>query len=73
MKDGSKHEDFDVITLSKSEGWAVSSHGVGMYTFIHADEIAHKRPDDAEISAYGKLKRDKDWANAEIIHVNRRK
>lgn len=63
--------DFDVIHLNKTEGWIVSGHGYGMYTYVNPSELESKNPPDIEIGLYGRSKRDKDGKNPEIIHVNR--
>ena len=62
--------DFGVTTLNKTEGWVVSGHGYGMYTYVHPSELDSNSPDDATIGLYGRSKRDKDGQNPNIIHIN---
>jgi len=62
--------DFGTTTLNKTEGWVVSGHGYGMYTYVHPSEIEKKKPEDYEIGLYGRSKRDKDGLNPEIICIS---
>ncbi|BFO68290.1 hypothetical protein [Chryseobacterium sp. KCF3-3] len=63
--------DFNVIHLNLTEGWLVSGHGYGMYTYVHPSELDSDSPNDLEIGLYGRSKRDSDGQNPEIIHINR--
>lgn len=63
--------DFSVIHLNLTEGWLVSGHGYGMYTYVHPSELDSESPNDLEIGLYGRSKRDSDGQNPEIIHINR--
>lgn len=63
--------DFNVIHLNLTEGWLVSGHGYGMYTYVHPSELDSESPNDLEIGLYGRSKRDSDGQNPEIIHINR--
>lgn len=65
--------DFNVINLNKTEGWVVSGHGYGMYTYVNPSELDSSSPNDLTIGLYGRSKRDKDGNNPKIIHVNRSK
>ncbi|MEJ5049169.1 hypothetical protein WH221_04980 [Chryseobacterium culicis] len=63
--------DFSVIHLNLTEGWLVSGHGYGMYTYVHPSELDSDSPNDLEIGLYGRSKRDSDGQNPEIIHINK--
>ncbi len=63
--------DFNVIHLNLTEGWLVSGHGYGMYTYVHPSELDSESPNDLEIGLYGRSKRDSDGQNPEIIHINK--
>ncbi|CAI8808629.1 hypothetical protein [Chryseobacterium sp. IT-36CA2] len=62
--------DFSVIHLNLTDGWLVSGHGYGMYTYVHPSELDNESPNDLEIGLYGRSKRDSDGQNPEIIHIN---
>lgn len=62
--------DFNIIHLNQTEGWLVSGHGYGMYTYVHPSELDSESPNDLEIGLYGRSKRDSDGQNPEIIHIN---
>lgn len=67
---GGSAGDFSVIHLNLTEGWLVSGHGYGMYTYVHPSELDNVSPNDLEIGLYGRSKRDSDGQNPEIIHIN---
>ncbi|WET01859.1 hypothetical protein [Flavobacterium sp. YJ01] len=69
---GERSEDFDVTDLKNTEGWIVSGHGYGMYTYVSPLEMKYKTLDIVEIGILGRRKRDLDGRNATIIHVNRK-
>ncbi len=62
--------DFSVIHLNSTEGWLVSGHGYGMYTYVHPSELDSETPNDLEIGLLGRSKRNSDGENPEIVHVN---
>jgi len=62
--------DFGVTSLTKIEGWIVSGHGYGMYTYVNPRELKSKKPEDLEIGLFGRGKRDLDGKNPIIIHIN---
>ncbi|WP_431609928.1 hypothetical protein [Chryseobacterium sp. 'Rf worker isolate 10'] len=62
--------DFSVIHLNLTDGWLVSGHGYGMYTYVHPSELDSESPNDLEIGLYGRSKRDSDGQSTEIIHIN---
>ena len=62
--------DFNVITLNLTEGWIVSGHGYGMYTYVHPTEIDKNSPNDITIGLFGRTKRNSDGENPNIIHIN---
>ncbi|MFC4479920.1 hypothetical protein [Flavobacterium chungangensis] len=66
-----RSQDFDVTDLKNTEGWIVSGHGYGMYTYVSPQEIRSKKPDTTTIGLYGREKRDLDGRNPVIIHINR--
>ncbi|WP_149206757.1 hypothetical protein [Flavobacterium johnsoniae] len=66
-------EDFDVTDLKKTEGWIVSGHCYGMYTYVNPKEINWKTPDMEAIGLHGRNKRELDGRNPVIIYVNRKR
>ncbi|MBP2615355.1 hypothetical protein [Chryseobacterium jejuense] len=67
---GGSAGDFNVIHLNSTEGWLVSGHGYGMYTYVHPSELDNETPNDLEIGLYGRSKRNLDGENPEIVHIN---
>ena len=67
---GGPSGDFGVTHLNKTEGWVVSGHGYGMYTYVHPSELNQSAPDDSAIGLFGRSKRARDAKNLKIIHVN---
>jgi len=63
--------DFSVTPINKTNGWVVSGHGYGIYTYVHPDELNTDSPDDITIGLFGRSKRDKDGNTPIIIHVNK--
>ncbi|WP_299437767.1 hypothetical protein [uncultured Aquimarina sp.] len=63
--------DFNVTSLNQTKGWIVSSHGYGMYTYVHPNELNTTSPDNIAIGIYGRTKRDKDGNNPKIIYINK--
>ena len=64
--------DFSVTHLNQTEGWVVSGHGYGMYTYVNPTELESKSPSDVNIGLYGRSKRNQDGQNPKIIHVNKK-
>ena len=64
--------DFGVTHLNRTEGWVVSGHGYGMYTYVSPNELKSEKPDDMEIGLYGRSKRNLDGKNPIVIHINRK-
>lgn len=63
--------DFGTITLDKTDGWVVSGHGYGMYTYVHPLELnKEEAPEDYEIGLYGRSKRNLDGLNPRIICIS---
>ena len=62
--------DFNVITLNQTEGWVVSGHGYGMYTYVNPSEIEANSPNDVTIGLYGRSKRNQDGENPKIIYTS---
>lgn len=70
---GERSEDFDVTDLKNTEGWIVSGHGYGMYTYVSTQEMKSKKLyNNIEIGLLGRGKRDLDGRNPVIIHINRK-
>lgn len=67
---GGSAGDFSVIHLNSTEGWLVSGHGYGMYTYVHPSELDNETPNDLEIGLYGRSKRNSDGESPEIEHIN---
>jgi len=65
--------DFGVTHLIETDGWVVSGHCYGMYTYVHPTELNSTKPDDLKIGLFGRSKREKDGKNPQIIYVNREK
>jgi hypothetical protein len=65
--------DFNVIHLNQTEGWVVSGHGYGMYTYVNPKELKSEKPNDAEIGLFGRGKRDLDSKKPIITYINRKK
>lgn len=64
--------DFGVTHLNETEGWIVSGHGYGMYTYVSPSEVSEK-PEDLEIGLFGRQKRNMDGEKPVILHINRKK
>ncbi|WP_281232627.1 hypothetical protein [Flavobacterium gelatinilyticum] len=69
---GSPAGDFGVTTLKKAEGWSISGHYYGMYTYVHPSETNAATLNESEIGIFGRSKRDLDGRNPIIIHINRK-
>ena len=67
---GSSAGDFGITTLTETEGWVVSGHGYGMYTYVHPSELELKNPKDHEVGFFGRNKRDLDGSSFEIICIS---
>lgn len=62
--------DFGITTLTNTDGWVVSGHGYGMYTYVHPTEIDMDSPNDTIIGLYGRSKRDLDGQKPNVIYIN---
>jgi hypothetical protein len=69
---GGSAGDFGVTHLNQTEGWVVSGHGYGMYTYVNPNELKSEKPNDVEIGLFGRNKRDLDGKEPIIIHINRK-
>jgi len=67
---GGSAGDFGVSELIEIEGWSISSHSYGMYTYVHPSELDTDSPSEIEIGFFGRNKRNLDGENPIIIHVN---
>lgn len=70
---GSQAGDFGVISLKKTEGWIVTGHGYGMYTYVNPIELKSEKLTDSEIGLFGRKKRELDGKLPTIIFTNRKK
>jgi hypothetical protein len=57
---------FQCIHLNSTEGWLVSGHGYGMYTYVHPSELDSETPNDLEIGLLGRSKRNSDGENQRL-------
>jgi len=64
--------DFEVTTLKRADGWSISGHYFGMYTYVHPSEINTSTFDESQVGLLGRSKRDLDGQNPVIIYVNRK-
>ena len=64
--------DFSVTHLNQTEGWVVSGHGYGMYTYVNPKELESTSPTDVEIGIHGRTNRNQDGQRRKIIHVNKK-
>lgn len=69
---GTPSGDFNIVNLTDTEGWIVSGHGYGMYTYVHPKELVSEEPGDLEIGLRGRGKRNMDGKKPRIIHINRK-
>lgn len=46
---GSAAGDFTVSRFDNTEGWSVSGHCYGMYTYVNPEELDSDSPSDIEI------------------------
>jgi len=67
---GSNAGDFITITLTNTDGWVISGHGYGMYTYVHPKEMENENTLDFVVGLYGRSKRDKDGLNPEIVCIS---
>jgi len=65
---GSPAGDFGVTNLKKAQGWSISGHYYGMYTYVHPSEINTLALNESEIGLFGRSKRDFDGENPIIIY-----
>ena len=70
VRAGGSAGDFNVITLKETEGWLVSGHGYGMYTYVHPKELPEDNPDDYVIGLYGRSKRNLDGLHFKILCIS---
>jgi len=65
--------DFSITKLKLTEGWSISGHYYGMYTYVHPDELKAAGIDtgkEVEIGLLGRSKRNRDGEECRIIHMN---
>lgn len=70
---GSPAGDFTVIGLRHTDGWAVSGHYNGMYTYVHPTELSDRNTGhsfDVEVGLLGRQKREKDGLELKVIFVH---
>jgi hypothetical protein len=71
---GSPAGDFSVMRLTKTEGWVVSGHYSGMYTYVNPSELKQagiQNPSDVEVGLFGRRKRENDGKECRIIFVSK--
>ena len=69
---GTSAGDMRIIPLTKTDGWIVSGHGPGMYTYVHPRELKDGNTAHIAVGVYGRSKRDKDSKELKIVHINRK-
>lgn len=62
--------DFNVISLNQKNGWLVSGHGYGIYTYVSPSELEMNSPNDITIGLYGRSKRNSDGENPNIVYIS---
>jgi len=67
---GSSSADFSVSALEHVDGWLVSSHKKGLFTYVSPSEIADTSLSDVEIGLLGRSKRHQDSIEQKIIFSN---
>jgi hypothetical protein len=71
---GSPAGDFSVTHLSRTEGWVVSGHYYGMYTYVDPSELKQagvQNPSDVDVGLFGRRKRENDGKECRIIFVSK--
>jgi hypothetical protein len=73
---GTPEGDFGTAKLGKTEGGLVTGNYIGMYIYVHPDELKLMPkpkspwiPDDFVIGLCGRSKRQKDSEELKIIHI----
>jgi hypothetical protein len=57
------------VTSGKCAGWIVTCHHEDILTFVDPSEFAPGPHSDLTIGMHGRIKRDKDASELEVIHV----
>jgi hypothetical protein len=71
---GSPAADFVVTHLNKTEGWVVSGHYHGMYTYVNPDELKKaglENPTDVDIGLFGRGKRNHDGKECHVVFISK--
>ena len=71
VSEGSQDGEYGITHLNRTDGWVVSAHCYGMYTYVNPDELETEKADDASIGLYGRSKREKDGTGLKIVYINR--
>jgi hypothetical protein len=67
---GESSGDFSVTELQNIEGWLVSASVYGLFTYVHPSEMKNVNISDLEVGLFGRMKRNLDGIEMEIIHVH---
>lgn len=68
---GSPAGDFGVHHLNNTDGWVVSGHCEGMYTYVNPNELEKKSPTDVDVGLFGRSKREMDGQKPVVVYINR--
>jgi hypothetical protein len=66
---GTPAADFNVIDLAPAPGWIVTCHHQDILTYVSHEEMMGAAPNDLMVGLLGRLKRDRDAQELEIIHI----
>lgn len=67
---GSGSADFSVAALARVAGWAVSSQGPGLFTYVHPAELGSSPATELAIGLLGRDKRALDAGDPCVVHVH---
>jgi hypothetical protein len=69
VRPGSAAGDFSIIQLADAPGWVVTGHHGDILTYVAPDEVEADSSGDLMVGLIGRLKRDQDARELEVIHV----
>ena len=67
---GSLAADFSVTALQHVDGWVVSSHRSGLFTYVHPSEMDEDEPSELSIGLLGRAKRHQDSIERQLVHLH---
>ncbi|MEO3714283.1 hypothetical protein [Roseateles flavus] len=67
---GSGSADFSVAPLARVAGWAVSSQGPGLFTYVHPAELGSGPVTELAVGLLGRDKRALDARDPCVLHVH---